>query len=111
MSFLGRLVSTGSRFLSRAAPYASFLSRAAPQVLGGISTLASNPLLNAAANKFGVNPNVLRNISAGASNIGAGLSLIPGVMGDAQAAARGAMSAAQPVKQSMAQLYRQLNPA
>jgi hypothetical protein len=111
MSFLGRLVSSGSRFLARAAPVASFLARSAPSVVSTIGALASNPLLNRAANSFGINPNVMRGIANGASNVGAGLSLIPGVVGDARAAAQGAMSAAQPVKQSMAQLYRQLNPA
>ena len=109
MSWLGRLVSGGSRFLARAAPTATFLARAAPQFASGLATLASNPLLNAAANKLGVNPAVMRNIATGANNVGAGLSLIPGIVGDARAAAQGAMSAAAPVKQSMAQLYRQLN--
>jgi hypothetical protein len=111
MSFLGRMFSTGARYLSKAAPVASFLGRAAPSVLSNISAFASNPLVNAAANRFGINPNVMRNIATGASNIGSGLSLVPGVAHDVKYAARSAMAAAEPAKASMAQLYRTLHPA
>ena len=105
------MISTGSRFLARTAPMASFIARTAPSVVNTVGALASNPLLNAAAQRVGINPNVMRNIATGASNIGAGMSLIPGVVNDARAATNSALSATAPARQSMATLYRTLNPA
>lgn len=106
MSWLGRVIGAGSRFLAKAAPVASYLARTAPSALNTVSRIASNPLVNQLATKIGVNPNVMRGISMGASNVGAGLNLVPGVVNDVRQGYQSAMAASDPARKSLAQLYR-----
>lgn len=112
MAWLGRVFSAGSRFIGKVAPVASYIGRVAPSALNAVSRFSSDPTVNAIANRIGINPNVLRNVGQGASNVGAGLSLIPGVANDLRGAAAGAaqgyqsaVQATNPARQSLAQLY------
>ena len=113
MSWLGRLVSTGSRFLGKAAPMASFLGRNLPGAMNlasrGLNTasqLAANPLVNQAMNRFGVNANTMRQVAGGISNAQAGLNLVPGTARSVQQGMQGVAAAAAPAAQSLASLYR-----
>jgi hypothetical protein len=61
MGFLGRVMSSGSRFLARVAPAAQFIGRvggqalsAMPAITSGIVAASNNPMVNALANKMGV---------------------------------------------------------
>lgn len=118
MSWLGRLVSTGSRFLGKAAPMARFIGRNAPNALNianrGLSAaaqLAANPLVNQLAQKAGVNPNVMKQVAGGINNAQAGLNLAPQMVRNVQQSAQNAMAAAAPAAQSLAQLYRTVQGA
>jgi hypothetical protein len=101
----------GSRFLGKVAPVASYIGRVAPQAIGAANQFVSNPLVNQIANKIGVSPATMRNVATGVSNVQSGISLVPGIYNQSKAAVSGAMQAAAPARQSMAELYRTLNPS
>lgn len=106
MSFLGRIMSTGAKFLGKVAPAAQFLGRIAPSVLNTTASVLNNPLTSMLAQKAGINPMALRQAGSIVSNVGAGVNMVPGVIRDAQSSFANVRSAVRPAEQSLASLYR-----
>ncbi|KAG5184279.1 hypothetical protein JKP88DRAFT_289981 [Tribonema minus] len=108
MSFLGRAMVMGSRFLGAAARGSRYIGRALPVVSRGLGTaaqLASNPLVQSAGRRVGIDPSVFRGLASGMTNVGNGLAMVPDAARSVAGAAAGVRAAVQPAKRSLADLY------
>lgn len=103
MNFLARAMTSGSRWIARAAPAARFIARETPGALNTVARFSSSPLAQQAAQRIGgVAPTLLSRLSGGASNALGAINLVPGIRRDINAAVAGA----QPVAKSLAQLMQ-----
>ena len=103
MSFLGKALSFGKKFLGQAARAGQFIGRVAPSV-GALANSAqrfasSSPAQRAAA-EIGIDPAVLRGVATGAGFIGA--SLIPQLSEDGKAVGAALANG----KRTLGQLYQ-----
>ena len=106
MSFLGKALSFGKKFLGQAARAGQFIGRVAPNV-GALANSAqrfasSSPAQRAAA-EIGIDPAVLRGVATGAGFIGRGASLIPQLSEDGKAIGAALANG----KRTLGQLYQQ----
>lgn len=106
MSFLGRLISAGSKFIGRVAPAASYIGRVAPTVLTTTANALNSPLAGMIAQRVGVNPMAMKQASSAITNVNAGLQMLPGTFHDVKSAAQNAIQASKPAQASLANLYR-----
>ncbi len=110
MSFLGRALGLGQKFLGRAVQGANYIGRALPAIqqgAAGVQRFASNAAVRDISNRAGINPNVLRSVGGFASTIGSGAGMAPGIARDLLTAGRTADAQLTGAKRSIADLYRQ----
>lgn len=103
MSFIGRALATGHRFIGQASKAARFIGQNLHHVQAGaraVSSFANNPQVAAMANKVGVAPGVMRTIGAVGNTVSNTAGLLPSAAHDIGAAANGA-------KRTLADLYHQ----